>query len=161
VQHYTSIFKDLHMRLLTPTSLLVLALASLLFAQWPLREWFHVYTRQANDLGQLIFAVYIAVAVYAASRTHTHISPQTKQVPPIQSQARWEMYLQWVCVVPWTAWMAWSWWAEMLHSAVGLERFADSNLPGYFVLKIALFLMVLLLALDYSRQAWRALRSPA
>jgi hypothetical protein len=36
-------------------SLLVIPLALLLFIQWPLREWVQAYSRQANDMGQILF----------------------------------------------------------------------------------------------------------
>ena len=145
------------MRLRTLASLLVIPLAFLLFAQWPLREWVQAYTRQANDMAQLIFAVYMALAVYAASRTNTHIALEPNQAPRDKSQGHWKIYLQWLCVVPWAAFMLWSWRDDVLRSALGLERFPDSNLPAYFIIKIALLLMLLLLAAHYSGRAWRAL----
>src|SRR5437762_900472 len=43
-----------------------LPLALLLFAQWPLRDLVQAYSREANDLGQLLFAAYVAVAVAVA-----------------------------------------------------------------------------------------------
>ena len=145
------------MRLRTLASLLVIPLAILLFAQWPLREWVQAYTRQANDMAQLIFAVYVALAVYAASRNGTHISLEVKKTTG-ESQASWRIYLQWLCVVPWTFRMMWSWYGDVLRSVLGLERFPDSNLPAYFIIKISLLLMLLLLATHYTRRAWRALR---
>ena len=146
------------MRLPTLVSLLVIPLAILLFAQWPLREWLQAYTRKANDMAQLIFAVYVALAVYAASRANTHIALEANQAPSDKSQAHWKIYLQWLCVVPWAALMLWSWYGDVLRSVRGLERFPDSNLPAYFIIKIALLLMLLLLAAHYTRRAWRALR---
>jgi hypothetical protein len=49
-------------------SLLVLPLAGLLFFQWPLRECVQAYSHEANDLGQVLFALYVAVAIFAASQ---------------------------------------------------------------------------------------------
>jgi hypothetical protein len=45
---------------------LVVPLALLLFAQWPLRDGVQAYSRQANDAAQILFAVYAAVAITAA-----------------------------------------------------------------------------------------------
>ena len=146
------------MRLRTLASLLVIPLAILLFSQWPLREWVQAHTRQANDIAQLIFAVYMVLAVYSASRTNTHIALEANQVPSDKSQSHWKIYLQWLCVVPWAAFMLWSWLDDVLRSTLGLERFPDSNLPAYFIIKIALLLMLLLLAAHYSGRAWNALR---
>ena len=53
---------------------LVLPLILLLFLQWPLRDWFRSYSREANDLGQIFFALFVAVSVTAASRAGTHLA---------------------------------------------------------------------------------------
>ena len=53
------------------TSLLVLPVSVLLFLQWPLREWLQAYSREANDLAQVVFAVYVSVAITAATRFGT------------------------------------------------------------------------------------------
>src|SRR5258708_36604212 len=53
---------------------LVLPLVVLLFLQWPLRDVFRAYSREANDLGQLIFALYVAMSVTAATRAGTHLA---------------------------------------------------------------------------------------
>src|ERR1700674_5394123 len=53
---------------------LVLPIVVLLFLQWPLRDLFRVYSREANDLGQWIFALYVAISVTAATRAGTHLA---------------------------------------------------------------------------------------
>src|SRR5438067_13859966 len=55
-------------------SVLVLPVSFLLFLQWPLREWLHAYSREANDLAQILFAVYVSVAITAATRAYTHLA---------------------------------------------------------------------------------------
>ena len=54
------------------TQWLALPLIVLLFLQWPLRDFFRVYSREANDLGQILFALFVAVSVTAATRAGTH-----------------------------------------------------------------------------------------
>jgi hypothetical protein len=49
------------------TSVLVIGLCLLLFVQWPLRDLIQAYSRQANDVGQILFAFYASVAITAAS----------------------------------------------------------------------------------------------
>ena len=49
----------------------------LLFLQWPLRDIVRGYSRQANDLGQIIFALLVAVSVTAATRAGTHLAADT------------------------------------------------------------------------------------
>jgi DNA-binding transcriptional LysR family regulator len=51
---------------------LALPLIALLFLQWPLRDLFRFYSREANDLGQVVFALFVAVSITAATRAGTH-----------------------------------------------------------------------------------------
>ena len=53
---------------------LALPLIVLLFLQWPLRDLFRGYSREANDLGQVAFALFVAVSVTAATRAGTHLA---------------------------------------------------------------------------------------
>ncbi len=53
---------------------LAMPLILLLFLQWPLRDIVRGYSREANDLGQIIFALFVAVSVTAATRAGTHLS---------------------------------------------------------------------------------------
>jgi TRAP-type mannitol/chloroaromatic compound transport system permease small subunit len=53
---------------------LALPLVVLLFLQWPLRDLIHCCSREANDLGQWIFAIFVAVSMTAATRAGTHLS---------------------------------------------------------------------------------------
>ena len=50
-------------RLVAAASILVLPVSLLLFLQWPLREWLLAYSREANDLAQVLFALYVSVAI--------------------------------------------------------------------------------------------------
>src|SRR5664279_5210737 len=53
---------------------LALPLITLLFLQWPLRDLFRGYSREANDLGQVVFALFVAVSITAATRAGTHLA---------------------------------------------------------------------------------------
>src|SRR5436190_5480110 len=53
---------------------LALPLITLLFLQWPLRDLFRGYSREANDLGQVAFALFVAVSITAATRRRTHLA---------------------------------------------------------------------------------------
>src|SRR3954454_828431 len=61
-------------RVLNAGAWLALPLIVLLFLQWPLRELLRSYSREANDLGQWIFALYVALSVTAATRAGTHLA---------------------------------------------------------------------------------------
>jgi hypothetical protein len=49
---------------------LLLPVVAFLFLQWPLRDLVKHYSREANDLGQWLFALYVAMAFTAATRAH-------------------------------------------------------------------------------------------
>ena len=51
---------------------LALAVALLLFAQWPLRELAGAGALLANDIAQMLFALYVSLAVGHASRRDAH-----------------------------------------------------------------------------------------
>jgi len=53
---------------------LALPLITLLFLQWPFRDFVQRYSREANDLGQIAFALFVALSVTAATRAHTHLA---------------------------------------------------------------------------------------
>jgi hypothetical protein len=131
--------------LLLVASLLVLPLAALLFAQWPLRDLVQAYSRQANDAAQILFALYMAVAVTAASHDGTHLTaghpPDEHAGPP----RRWRAWALLACTAPWALFMLWTATPSVWQSLQDLERFAETLSPGFFVIKLALWFMVALI----------------
>ena len=126
-------------KLFLATATLVLPLAVLLFAQWPLRDLLQAFSREANDLAQIIFAFYIAVAVTWASREGTHLAAGESHLQP-GGGARWRRWAVLACVAPWAAFV----W----NSLVQFERFGETSNPGYFAIKLALWLMLVLALAD-------------
>src|SRR5690242_12708063 len=53
---------------------LVIPLAFLLFAQWPLRDLVQSYSRETNDLAQCLFALYASIAITYATRMRSHLA---------------------------------------------------------------------------------------
>src|SRR6476661_165523 len=131
----------------TWTSYLAFPLVALLFAQWPLREVVQVYSRQANDLGQILFAIYVAVAVTAATRAGVHLSSASHSEVST-SRSKWRSWALVICTLPWAAFMLWSGWRMVVQSTLSLEHFSETQSPGYFVIKLAMALMALLVLLD-------------
>ncbi len=132
-------------------SLLVIPLALLLFVQWPLREWVQAYSRQANDLGQILFAVYVAVAITAASVGRSHLAAGASGASSHSRPAKRSLWRAWallVCLGPWAVFMLWATLPMLRESVLGLERFAETLTPGFFVVKLALAFMLLLVLLD-------------
>lgn len=126
------------------TSLLVLPLAALLFAQWPLRDWVGAFSRQANDIAQILFALYMAVAVTAASRAGTHLAAGH----PTAWSPRLRAAVLLACTGPWALFMLWSSTAPALQSLRQLERFGETLTPGFFLLRWAVWLLACLVLLD-------------
>ena len=122
---------------------LVLPIALLLFLQWPLREWVQAWSREANDVGQWLFAVYVAVAVAAASRARAHIAADAlaRTYRP-GTRARLAAAMAVLGLLPWIGWTAWSAGPTVLNSVMQLERFPDTVNPGYFLVKAALLLLL-------------------
>ncbi len=139
--------------LLLGASLLVIPLALLLFLQWPLREWVQAYSREANDLGQVLFALYVAVAVLAASRGGVHLSAGHSS-----SRAQWRIWGVLLCVGPWAAFMLWAASGTIAQSVRDLERFAETLNPGYFAIKLALGLLLVLVLVQALGAALKTLR---
>jgi TRAP-type mannitol/chloroaromatic compound transport system permease small subunit len=134
--------KDLT-RMTAVFGLLVLPLAALLLAQWPLRELVQAYSRQANDAAQILFALYVAVAVTAASRSHAHLA-SLQPHPSGAPRPRWHAWALLACVAPWALFMLWAGWPLVAASVASFERFGETLTPGYFVIKLAMALMLLL-----------------
>ncbi len=140
-------------RLVTAASFLVLPLALLLFAQWPLRDWVQAHSLLANDVAQILFALYAAVAVTAASRAKSHLA--LLHAPARSSWRTWALLL---CVAPWALFLLWTATPQMLESIRVREIFSEGLTPGYFLLRVALVLLALLVLLDAATNAIRDIR---
>lgn len=138
------------------TGWLALPLVALLFLQWPLRDIFHGLSREANDLGQIIFALYVAASVTAATRAGTHLaadtlaqrySPRTrhtlKRIGAAAGLAPWAVFILFASRNP------------VVSSLQSLESFPDSYNPGYFLIKLALWLLALLIIAQSAIDALR------
>ena len=70
---------------------LVLPVSLLLFLQWPLRELVQAGSREANDLAQILFALFVAVALTAATRDRAHLAADVlaRRYPPIWRERLW------------------------------------------------------------------------
>jgi TRAP-type mannitol/chloroaromatic compound transport system permease small subunit len=138
-------------RLLEAARWLVLPVVLLLFLQWPLRDYVQWGSREANDLGQWIFALYVSLAVSFATRERAHLAVDAiaHDYPAgvRTAIARWGTFL---CVAPWAGFMIWTVWPTTQRSLLELERFAETNNPGYFAIKLAALLLAVFALLQAS-----------
>jgi TRAP-type mannitol/chloroaromatic compound transport system permease small subunit len=121
---------------------LALPLIALLFLQWPLREVFRGYSREANDLGQVVFALFVAVSVTAATRARTHLAVDllAQRYSP-RTRRRLDQAGAAVGLLPWALFFLIAGKTAVVSSILGLESFQDSGNPGYFLIKAALWVM--------------------
>jgi TRAP-type mannitol/chloroaromatic compound transport system permease small subunit len=125
---------------------LVLPVSLLLFLQWPLRDLLHAYSTAANDLAQWLFALYVSLAVTAATRAGTHLaaggfaqsySPRTRGL--IAKAAAL------LCVLPWASFVLIAGAPDAWRSLRTLEAFPESYNPGYFLVKASAMLLAAML----------------
>ncbi len=121
---------------------LVLPLGLLLFLQWPLRELVHGYSREANDLGQWIFALYVAASVTAATLAGTHLAADAiaRHYSP-RTRAFLQRFGEVVAIAPWAIFVSVTAWPMILSSLQHWEGFPDTANPGYFIIKLSLWLL--------------------
>ena len=121
---------------------LALPLVILLFLQWPLRDLVRAYSREANDLGQVAFALFVAVSVTAATRARTHLAAD---LLARRYSARTRRHLARIGaaigLLPWAVFILVISKTTVVSSVQHLEAFQDSGNPGYFLIKLALWLM--------------------
>ena len=139
---------------------LALPVVTLLFLQWPLRDIVSSYSREANDLGQWIFALYVACSVTAATRAKTHLSADTfARHYDDRTRRMLSRIAAAVGVIPWALFVLWTSRNVVLTSVLGREAFPDTYNPGYFLIKIALWLLALLMLLEGVIELFRPARN--
>ncbi len=129
---------------------LVLPLSALLFLQWPLRDWVGAGSRPANDLAQWVFALYVALALRTTTREHAHLALGERDGAAAPSAWR-RCALRWTAaasVLPWALFVLVSAAPLVWQSVRGLESFPDTLNPLYFVIKLSVWLMAALMAVQ-------------
>lgn len=121
---------------------LLLPVVALLFLQWPLREFVRSYSREANDLGQWLFALYVAMAFTAATRAHTHLAADAlARHYSDRTRAIIARFGALLGLLPWALFVLIAGAKLVIPSVTAFESFADTNNPGYFIIKLALWLL--------------------
>src|SRR5262245_48797804 len=128
---------------------LVIPVLLLLFAQWPLRDLFRAYSREANDLGQIFFALYVAIALTAATRAGTHLAADAlARHYPLRLRLLFVRIGALVGLLPWGAFLLFAGRNIVSWSVAQLELFPDTFNPGYFLIKVAMVLLALLVVMQ-------------
>jgi len=128
---------------------LLLPVVALLFLQWPLRDVVQHFSREANDLGQWLFALYVAMAFTAATRAGTHLAADALARHYPERVRAWLFRLGVLLgLVPWALFVAIAGAKLVIPSVLSLEAFADTYNPGYFIIKLALWVLAGLILLQ-------------
>jgi TRAP-type mannitol/chloroaromatic compound transport system permease small subunit len=136
--------------------ILILPLGLLLFLQWPLRDVVQMYSREANDLAQVLFALYVSIAITYATRRDTHLA--TDLVAQRYSEGTRRTLTRvgsLFILVPWSLFILYAAWPMTVQSVRQLESFPETFNPGYFILKIALLLAAVLVLIQALLDAFR------
>ena len=125
---------------------LALPLVLLLFLQWPLRDLVRAYSREANDFAQILFALFVAVSVTAATRAGAHLAADAvaQRYPPRLRDCIRKIGA-FAGLVPWALFILVTSKSLVVSSLQLHETFPDTANPGYFIIKLALWLMALLI----------------
>lgn len=136
---------------------LVLPVSVLLFLQWPLREMVQAYSREANDLAQWLFALYVSVAITYATRVRSHLAADAlaRSYPPGRRAQLYRLASLFV-LVPWSVFMLYAVAPIVWQSVAQMERFPETYNPGYFVVKAAVGMLTLLVLLQAIVEVFRS-----
>jgi TRAP-type mannitol/chloroaromatic compound transport system permease small subunit len=121
---------------------LLLPVVALLFLQWPLRDIVRAWSRDANDLGQWLFALYVAMAFTAATRAHMHLAADALARHYPEKARAWIARLGALLgLLPWALFVILGGANLVVSSLRALEAFPDTFNPGYFIIKLAIWLL--------------------
>lgn len=128
--------------IVTAAQWLALPLILLLFLQWPLRDIVRGYSTQANDLGQIFFALFVAVSISAATRAGTHLASDALAQLYRPRTRDWIKRLGGgLALLPWALFVLIASKNIVVPSVLQLESFAETSNPGYFIIKTCLWVM--------------------
>jgi TRAP-type mannitol/chloroaromatic compound transport system permease small subunit len=132
--------------ILSWTKWLIVPVVLMLFLQWPLREVFKVYSREANDLGQWVFALYVAACFTSATRAGTHLRADmlARSYSEPLRRLLWRLGIA-LGLLPWALFVLIAAKSIVIPSIVGLEAFPDTANAGYFLIKASLWLLAALI----------------
>jgi TRAP-type mannitol/chloroaromatic compound transport system permease small subunit len=139
---------------------LALPVVTLLFLQWPLRSIVGLYSREANDFGQWLFALYVAASITAATRAKTHLAADTiSRNYSDATRRRLARVGALFGLIPWSIIVLATSWNIARDSTLLLERFPDTGNPGYFIIKLALLALALLVLIEGVIELFRPVRT--
>ena len=136
---------------------LAIPLVVLLFLQWPLRDLVRAYAVQANDAAQIFFALFVAASVTAATRAGTHLAADTlAQRYSIRTRQRLRRIAAFA-LMPWAVFVLIAGNNTVVESVRVMEGFSQTGDPGYFIIKLALWLLAPMILIQAIIDIFRSL----
>ena len=119
------------------------------------------YSREANDLGQWLFALYVAASIAAATRAKAHLAADTISRNYSDNTREWLARAGALFgLIPWSVIVLMTSWNIVRNSTLLQEHFPDTGNPGYFIIKLALLLLALLVLIEGVIELVRPVRGP-
>ncbi|MCX7384433.1 MAG: TRAP transporter small permease subunit [Alphaproteobacteria bacterium] len=127
----------------------------LLFLQWPLRDLVRAFSREANDLAQWLFAVYVAIALTVATSARAHLAADALARRFTPSLRRGLAVAGALVLLVWGGFLLLTLWPIVAQSVRGREAFPDTGNPLYFMVKVAAALLAGLVVVQAVRTLLR------
>lgn len=128
---------------------LVVPLSLLLFLQWPLRDLLGRYSREANDCGQILFALYVTLAITYATRHRAHLAADgvARRFAP-RTRERLGRFASALVLLPWACYLLYAGVPAIAQSVAILEGFPETFNPGYWIVRLCAGIFALLVLLQ-------------
>ena len=129
---------------------LVVPIVVLLLIQWPLRTWVETFSNYIFNFTQVLFGLYAAFAITAASRSNAHLAfvsyGSTKKT---KKDSQWRTWARLACVTPWALLILYISVPQTWQSIMLLEKFREGGFAhGYFMLRLSVVLLALLVLVN-------------
>jgi TRAP-type mannitol/chloroaromatic compound transport system permease small subunit len=129
-----------------------------LFLQWPVRQLIGRGHLGLNDAGQVLHATVFLVGVAYAIAVHGHVRLEVFHARFSERGAAWVTLAGHACfVLPWLAILAWYGYDYVRLSLAVWEGFPETWNPGYWTMRIAFSLFVVLTSIASVAQVLHAL----
>jgi len=134
------ISKSLKFLWLVALGMPIFLLVVFLWVQWPVRVFATGNPRLINDMGQIAFAYFWVMAFGIACLTQSHLQISNNAATTNATRRAWSSF---VLSSPWAIFLFFSAWPLLINSWHENEKFPDSYSPGFYMIKLALVLLVL------------------
>jgi ABC-type transport system involved in multi-copper enzyme maturation permease subunit len=129
---------------------LAVPIVVLLMIQWPLRHWVESFSNYVFNLTQVLFGLYTAFAITAASRSNAHLAfvsyGSTKKT---KKDSQWRTWARLACVAPWAVLILYTSIPQAWQSILLLEKFREGGFAhGYFMLRLSVVLLALMVVVN-------------